>query len=230
MTLELIGAGLGRTGTVSVKLALEQLGLGPCYHMTELFMHPEHAPHWVSAADGHPDWNRLFEGYRSTVDYPGCTFWRELAQFYPKAKVLLSVRDPDQWFESTQATIFNEATTAIIKESPLTEFFAKTVWRDFQDRIHDRDFMVDAFRRHNAEVESTIPKGRLLVYEVTQGWQPLCELVGARIPDNPFPRSNSREEFAGRRTSARQEGRDAPTLTDLGDTVREELNRMRRVD
>jgi Sulfotransferase domain len=230
MPLKLIGAGLGRTGTVSLKLALEQLGLGPCYHMTELFMHAGHAPHWVRAADGHPDWEGIFDGYGSTVDYPGCTFWRELSQFYPMAQVLLSVRDADQWFESTQATIFNEATTATLKGSPLEEFFHKTVWRHFLDRIHDRDFMVEAFQRHNAEVERTIPRDRLLVYTVTQGWEPLCEFLGVPIPDAPFPRANSREDYAQRHAAARQEGRDAPTVAELRDPIREDLSRMRGPD
>jgi len=227
MPLKLIGAGLGRTGTVSLKLALEQLGLGPCYHMTELFMHPEHAPHWVRAADGHPDWEGIFGGYESTVDYPGCTFWRELAQFYPTAKVLLSVRDPHEWFESTQATIFTEATSAMIEASPLTEFFDKTVWRDFRERIHERAFMVELFQQHNAEVMRTIPRERLLVYQVTQGWEPLCAFVDTPIPDRPFPRTNSREDFAQRHTAARPEGRNALTAAELPDAVREQLNKMR---
>ncbi len=230
MPLKLIGAGLGRTGTVSLKLALEQLGHGPCYHMTELFLHPEHAPQWVRAADGHPDWDGLLAGYGSTVDYPGCTFWRELTQFYPQAKVLLSVRDPDEWFDSTQATIFNEATTATITGSPLTEFFDKTVWRGIRDRIHDRAFLVAAFQRHNAAVERAIPKDRLLVYSVTQGWEPLCRFIGAPIPDRPFPRANSREEFARRHTESRRDRGDAPTPAELRETVQKELDRLRQPD
>jgi sulfotransferase family protein len=202
MAITLIGAGLGRTGTASLKLALEQLGLGPCYHMRELFMHPEHASHWLRAADGYPDWDTLFDGYGSTMDYPGCTFWHELAQFYPTAKVLLTVRDPDQWFDSTQATIFAEAMTANLKSSPLQEFFEKTVFKPFGDRIHDRSFMIESFRRHNAEVERAIPQERLLVYTVGQGWEPLCKFVGSAIPDAPFPHLNSREEFAQHHAAA----------------------------
>ncbi len=202
MPLEVIGAGMGRTGTFSLKLALEQLGLGPCYHMKEIFAHPEHAPGWVRAADGHHDWDAVFAGYRSTVDYPGCTFWRELVKSNPNAKVLLSVRDPDQWFESTQATIFNPATAASIQRLPLAEFFAKTVWPDIQDRLHDRKFMVETFKRHNAEVVRAVPSDRLLIYEVTQGWPPLCEFLEVPVPQGPFPRENSREDFAARRNAA----------------------------
>jgi hypothetical protein len=209
MPLQVIGAGLGRTGTVSLKLALEQLGFGPCYHMTELLMHPDHAPGWVRAADGQPDWESIFCGYAATVDYPGCTFWRELAQLYPSAKVLLSVRDPDQWFESTQATIFNDESSATLNASPLREFFEKTVWRDIGDRVHDRAFMVELFQRHNCEVERTIPRERLLVCNVAQGWGPLCDFLGVPIPDKPFPRTNSRADFA-QRQAARQEKPAAP--------------------
>jgi hypothetical protein len=226
MPLKVIGAGLGRTGTVSLKLALEQLGFGPCYHMTELFMHQEHASGWVRAADGHPDWERIFAGYTSTVDYPGCTFWRELAQRYPTAKVLLSVRDPDEWFDSTQATIFADASTETLLASPLREFFEKTVWRDFHDRGHDRDFMVDLFRRHNAEVERAFPQERILVYNVKQGWEPLCEFLGVPVPSQPFPRANSREEYAAR-SAARHANGNAPTVKEWGDEIRAALAKQR---
>ena len=105
MTLKVIGAGLGRTGTMSLKLALERLGLGPCYHMAELIMNPERTPLWIAAADGKPDWEAVFAGYSSTTDYPACLYWRELAAAYPNAKVILTKRDREKWFESTQATI-----------------------------------------------------------------------------------------------------------------------------
>ncbi|HEV2703412.1 MAG TPA: sulfotransferase [Steroidobacteraceae bacterium] len=222
MPLKLIGAGLGRTGTVSLKLALERLGIGPCYHMTELFMHLDHAPEWVKAADGKPDWERLFAGYSSTVDFPGCTFWRELTHQYPTAKVLLSVRDPDEWFDSTQATIFSDASTVTLQASPLREFFEKTVWQEFRDRIHDRGFMVEAFRRHNTEVERSIPPERLLVYQIGQGWEPVCEFLGVPVPDLPFPRANTREEYV-----ARHARRATPGVENWGDEIRSALNKQR---
>jgi hypothetical protein len=105
MALQVIGSGLGRTGTMSLKLALEQLGQGPCHHMVEVFGHPESIPLWVAAGRGTPDWEAIFDGYQSMVDYPSCKFWRELMAYYPDAKVIHSLRDPDRWFESTQATI-----------------------------------------------------------------------------------------------------------------------------
>jgi hypothetical protein len=197
MSLKLIGAGFGRTGTLSLKFALEQIGFGPCYHMTEVLVAPESPAHWVRAADGHPDWETIFKGFASTVDFPACTFWRELSQFYPQAKVLLSVRDPEKWFESTQETIFSERAVNMLKGiPPMKEFMDKVTWIHFGDRIHDKDFMIETFKRHNAEVERTIPKDRLLVYEASQGWEPLCRFLNVAVPDTPFPRVNSREEMA----------------------------------
>jgi Sulfotransferase domain len=194
MTLRLIGAGLGRTGTASLKIALERIGFGPCYHMSELMMDPSRAPLWVRAAEGHPDWSAVFDGYASSVDYPGCTFWRELLEVYPDAKVLLSVRDPDKWFESTQATIFSAGMMGMLAASPLRTFIEQTVLKDFGERIHDRAFMVEYFRRHSAEVQAAVPRDRLLVYDVVQGWEPLCQFLQLPVPHAPFPRVNTREE------------------------------------
>jgi hypothetical protein len=202
MPLDLIGAGLGRTGTLSLKLALEQLGFGPCYHMVEVFLKATRPHEWIKAAAGELDWETLFEGYAATVDYPGCIFWRELADRYPAARVILSVRDPADWFESTQSTIFAPRSVERLASSPMNEFFEKTVKRDYGNRIHDREFMIEQFVRHNAEVERSIPRQRLLVYEVSQGWEPLCDFLGVDVPAAPFPRANSREEFAARSVSA----------------------------
>jgi sulfotransferase family protein len=198
MTLHVIGVGLGRTGTLSLKLALEKLGLGPCYHMAELMMHPERTPLWIAAADGKPDWEAIFAGYSSTTDYPACLYWRELANAYPKAKLILTKRDKQKWFESTQATIFSEAMSARIRGTPIEPFFEKTVWRDFGARIHDRAFMTAYFDDHNAAVEAGVAKKRLLVYDVAQGWDPLCKFLGVPVPDAAFPKVNSREEMQAR--------------------------------
>jgi hypothetical protein len=229
MALKVIGAGLGRTGTLSLKLALEQLGFGPCYHMTEVLMDPLRGPAWVRAADGHPDWNSIFEGFAATVDYPGCAFWRDLIQFYPSAKVLLSVRSPQDWFESTQQTIFSEEHNKPFVNSALREFFDKTVFNAFGDHIHDPDFMIAAFQRHNAEVERTCPQDRLLVYGVTSGWPPLCKFLGVPVPDSPFPRINSREERAQMRASMAK-GPDTPALDleSIGKMLRARLKNPQR--
>ncbi len=227
MGLKLVGAGLGRTGTLSIKLALEQLGFGPCYHMAELFMHPTHAALWADAADGHAEWEAIFGAYASTVDYPGCTFWRDLVRLYPDAKVLLSVRDARSWFDSTQETIFSERSTRSLQDSPLKAFFDKTVWQGFRERIHDREFMIDYFTRHNAEVERTIPPERLLVYEAAQGWEPLCAFLGVPVPDKPFPRVNSREQYAKAHAEEAAPADEPFGSDEMGDRVRERLAQYR---
>lgn len=197
MTLKVVGTGLGRTGTLSMKHALEQLGFGPCHHMMEVFMHPESVPLWVGAARGNPDWDATFRDYRAAVDYPGARFWRELVAYYPDAKVLHTVRDPDKWFESTQATIFAPRSGALNPPEHLKEFF-ETVTGDFGAQIHDRAFMTDYFRRHTEEVMRTVPKERLLVYEVGEGWERLCAFLGVPVPATPYPSENSRAEFQSR--------------------------------
>jgi hypothetical protein len=197
MALKVIGSGLGRTGTMSLKLALEQLGFTRCYHMVEVFLNPPHLKLWVDAAEGRPDWERIFEGYAATTDYPGARFWRELAAFYPEAKVLHSVRDPEKWFESTQATIFSPMNRERVTEMPaMAEFFGKVVAAEISERMADKDFMISYFKRHTEEVVAAIPKDRLLIYEAGQGWEPLCEFLGVPVPTTPFPRENTREQFA----------------------------------
>jgi hypothetical protein len=202
MALKIVGSGLGRTGTMSMKLALEQLGLGPCHHMVEVFAHPETMPLWVAAAEGRPDWELIFTGYQSMVDYPGCRYWRQLADFYPDAKVLHTVRDPDEWFDSTQATIFAPGSLAENAPPSMQQFFA-FLKVDFGDRLHDRAFMTDYFRRHSAEVEATVPADRLLVFQAGEGWDRLCAFLGAPVPDSPFPKTNTRDEFRARVQAAR---------------------------
>ncbi|HWA64034.1 MAG TPA: sulfotransferase [Caulobacteraceae bacterium] len=213
MALKVIGSGLGRTGTLSLKGALEQLGFGPCHHMVEVFMHPETVPLWVEAGAGRGDWDRIYEGYGSTVDYPGCKYWRELADHFPDAKVLHSVRDPDKWFDSTQATIFAPGSPAVNAPPPMKPFF-ETLTGEFGEKIHDRAYMIDHFHRHTEAVKAAIPKERLLVYDVAEGWGPLCAFLGVPVPETPFPRVNSREEF-----QARAARRDALTP----DQIRAEL-------
>jgi hypothetical protein len=197
MALKVIGSGLGRTGTMSLKLALERIGLGPCHHMVEVFMHPDSVPLWVAAGQGNPDWDTIFDGYQSMVDYPGCKFWRELMDYYPDAKVIHTVRDPERWFESTQATIFAPGSGAVTPPPPMKPFF-EMVTGDFEGRLHDRDYMVERFKRHTEEIVSTVPKDRLLVYEAGQGWEPLCAFLGVSVPDTPYPRENSRADFQAR--------------------------------
>ncbi len=198
MSLKVVGSGLGRTGTLSLKRALEMLGFGPCHHMVEVFQRPESVPLWIEASKGRPNWDAIFKDFHSAVDYPSCKYWRELAAYYPHARVLHSVRDPVKWFESTQATIFSPISPAHNAPPPMNEFFGP-IFNEFGDKIADRDFMVGYFKRHTEEVVRTIPKDRLLVYEAGQGWEPLCKFLGVPVPSEPYPLVNTREEFiAGR--------------------------------
>ena len=206
MSLDVIGAGLGRTGTLSLKVALEMLGFKPCYHMVEVWADPPCMSDWIAAADGRPDWKKLFAGFRATVDYPGCHFWRELVAAYSQAKVILTVRDAGDWFDSTQTTIFSPRMRGRVAEGPAMEFLNKTVWGEFGAGLHDREHMLAAFERHNAEVREAIPRDRLLVLDVKQGWEPLCAFLGVPIPSKPFPRLNSRDELGARITATRTEG------------------------
>jgi hypothetical protein len=206
--LKVIGAGFGRTGTTSLKAALETLGFSPCYHMTEVFAHPEHADFWISAWRGEQaDWDGVLGGYEAAVDWPACTFYEELMERCPDAKVLLSVRDPERWYESTRSTIYELSMTfdrspifrAVFALISLLVFggFARTnmvneiIWQGtFDGRFEDRRHAIEVFERHNEEVRRRIPPGRLLVYEVKEGWGPLCEFLGVPEPEQPFPRLN----------------------------------------
>lgn len=197
MTLKVIGAGLGRTGTLSLKLALERLGLGPCYHMMEVFARPEAPELWCEAADGRPDWERIFDGYNSTVDWPSASFYRQLADAYPDAKVILTERDPEAWFASTQATIFNFPPQQG-EPNPWQRMVAKVIGGMFDGRMREREHVISVYERHNAEVRASIPAERLLIYYAEQGWAPLCDFLGLPVPDEPMPHLNSTEEFRTR--------------------------------
>jgi hypothetical protein len=195
MALTVIGSGFPRTGTMSLKLALNQLGFGPCFHASELPMHLDRMPLWVRAGDGDADWDAIFDGYRSTVDAPSCYFWRELVERYPTAKVLHSVRDPESWFESTQATVFGPKSLAANPPPPAKPFFDMLVKRIGGKSLQDRDFMLDRFKRHTEEVTAAIPAQRLLVFDAAQGWAPLCAFLGVPVPATPYPRVNVREQM-----------------------------------
>ncbi len=153
MALEVIGAGLGRNATLSMKLALEHLGFGPCYHMLQQFAGSRrHLLLWLEVLDGKPDWDAIFAGYRSTTDYPACTYWRELAAHYPAAKVVLTTRNPDSWFDSISGTIFSEQMGEAMKGSPFETLLYGTAIRHFDGRLRDRAFMTEWYARRNQEL------------------------------------------------------------------------------
>ncbi|MGW8194249.1 MAG: sulfotransferase family protein [Desulforhopalus sp.] len=194
MALKIIGAGMGRTGTASLKVALETLNIGRCYHMTEVLKHPEYIQHWINAAEGNGDWDTIYNGYSATVDNPGCNYWKELAEYYPTAKVILTSRDANTWFDSTNETIHSVEFARFMKNSPFGEMIQKTMWDRMENRMQDREYMVEFFNKRSAEIIDSIAAERLLVYHVGDGWTPLCEFLGVPAPDTAFPRINSRNE------------------------------------
>jgi hypothetical protein len=217
MTLKVIGAGFGRTGTASLQAALEELGYSPCYHMHEvLFKNPGHAPLWEAAWDAvargeYVDWEELLAGYQATVDWPGASFYRELMEAYPEAKVLLSVRAPEKWYKSTKNTIYTVEERSEMLDRNLQEssgsqiarghqMIRKLVWEGtFGGSFEDRRYAIEVFERHNEEVKEHVPANRLLVYEVKEGWGPLCEFLQVEVPeDKPFPHLNDTNFFRNR--------------------------------
>lgn len=201
MALEIIGPGFGRTGTNSLKLALEYLGFGPCHHMFEVRDHPELLPAWAAVARGVPgDWHAMFANYRSQVDWPGARCWRELIDAFPDAKVILTVREPNGWFDSVQATIAafvkmrgkHETAHMNANADMAYELVVRGV---FDDRLDDRNHAIAVFKRNIAEVQAAVAPERLLTFDVAQGWPPLCALLDVDVPDIPFPKTNSSKEF-----------------------------------
>lgn len=201
MTLKLIGAGFGRTGTTSLKAALEELGFAKCYHMIEVITHPAHVPIWTAAlASKPPDWQAFFTGYQATVDWPGCTFYQELMRVYPEAKVLLTVRNPEKWYDSTRNTIYQLPRSPAIRMLRLflphlcrfTALNEQLIWQGtFGGKFTDRAHAIAVFQAHIAAVKEYVPAERLLVYDVHEGWEPLCKFLDVPVPpDKPFPRLN----------------------------------------
>ncbi len=208
MPLEVIGAGLGRTGTLSLKVALERLLGAPCYHMAEVLGHPEHVPLWRKATRGElEDWESIFSGYAAAVDWPAAAFWRELARAWPDAPVVLSVRDPEDWWESADATIFPSLRSDPPPAPPFVRDWHAMVCelldRRFGASVDDREGAIAAFERHNACVRAEIPPERLVEWRPDDGWAPLCAALGLPVPEEPFPRRNTREEFIARAGSGR---------------------------
>ncbi len=197
----MVGAGLGRTGTNSLKLALERLTGGSCYHMTELFGRPDDLPLWHAAVrNDPPDWRTFPAGYAATVDWPACAFWGGLADAHPDAVVLLSVRDSaQQWWRSFEATILDQLSRPVPADRPdwaarrtvVLELLDQT----FTPRWRERDGAIAGYEAHNAAVRATIPAGRLVEWRPGDGWDPLCAALGVPVPDEPFPHVNTTQDF-----------------------------------
>lgn len=197
-----VGAGFGRTGTMSMKAALERLGLGPCHHMTEAFGRPADFDAWADAVRGEPwDRARVLAGFRSTLDFPACVAWRELAEANPEATVLLTARSSERWWRSFDATIGPEMRgfTPEPGMEGVRRLFDAIDEVVFSGRSDDRATAVAAYEAHNAAVVEAVPADRLLVHEVGSGWEPLCAHFGLDVPDEPFPSTNTTAEFQARR-------------------------------
>ena len=212
MPLNIIGSGLGRTGTYSLKLALEILGFGKCYHMTELFQNPEGVRFFNDAEKGKQvDWERLFRDYTSAVDSPVARYYKNIYSYYPNSKVIHTVRDPDVWYKSASATIFpagNPFSWKIlklavhlpfsinaIKRIPVLMYTRKLSHLEFGNNLNDKEKVISEFNFHTEDVIKTIPKEKLLVFDVRSGWLPLCGFLNVPVPEVPFPVSNSGKEF-----------------------------------
>jgi hypothetical protein len=211
--LILIGAGLPRTGTLTQKLALEQLGLGPCYHWVNVIADLDQVALWDSALDGEKPWEEVFAGHRSTVDWPGGYFYRELMDAYPEARVLLSVREGESWERSFRDTIWTMSYGRSLM--PLLAHARAEVdprWRRYLELV-DRMFwgpqgtfavgsepaqLIEQMAAHNEQVKRAVPAERLLVWEVSEGWGPLCEFLGVDVPAEPLPHANDRDTFLER--------------------------------
>lgn len=213
MTIRVIGAGIGRTGTASLKLALEQLGFAKCYHMDEVATNPAHVPLWLDAAAGKQvDWDTLFAGYQAAVDLPTYAFYAALMAHYPDAKVILTVREPEAWYKSASQTIFRLPPPPLMPLLRMLSVFSRklkllTNLEPVARKVgieyffkHDlsKANMIKVFNHHNETVQRAVPPARLLVYDVKQGWEPLCAFLEVPVPALPFPHQNTRADFASR--------------------------------
>ncbi len=197
MALDVVGAGLGRTGTASLKLALEELLGGPCYHMFEVRERPDDPDIWAAAYAGSlPDWDSFFAGYRATVDWPSAPFWREQSEAFPDAVILLSVRDADDWWRSVSNTIFIALETYFAPDVPDDGWTA--MGRGMMERFcgdwRDEGAAKAAFLAHNDEVRRTAPADRLLEWSPGDGWGPICAALGVEVPGTPFPKVNTTQD------------------------------------
>ena len=212
--MRIIGAGLPRTATLTQKIALETLGLGPCYHMVTVLGDLDRVDAWKQALEGQPCWSDIFSGFCSSVDWPGAYFYRELIDVYPEAKVLLSVRDPQRWAASMQATIVEaHRGDNLMRQLSLARAAIDPSWRAFNEvtsmmlfgaggllpsGADDEHSLVTAMERHIDEVRATVPARRLLVWEVADGWGPLCDFAGVPVPEQPLPHVNDAAMFKDR--------------------------------
>ena len=215
MGLQVIGTGQGRTGTTSLKVALEQLGFGKCYHMWELLNNPGQLIYFQQAEAGEPvDWDELFKGYQSACDFPVIRYYKQVLEKYPDAKVIHTMRDADAWFKSCSETIFWATkpsfgrllgmiirlpfSSTLRKRLRILKFSGKMVNLTFGKDLKNKEKVVAAYNEYNSEVLNSIPKEKILIYDVKSGWEPLCKFLNVPVPVTPFPKSNTKDEFIHR--------------------------------
>ena len=203
--MQVIGAGLGRTGTNSLKVALEMLLNGPCYHMFELWQHPEYVSIWQSAVDGNSiDWQNFLKPWKATVDWPGAPLFDRMAEAFPDALVLLSTRDTESWYESINSTIFMIMREASEEDENAVGRLVGTEFAKWLTlNIDDKRAVIDAYEQHNKRVRNLIPKSRLLEWSPGDGLEPICLALNLSVPDAPFPHANAGEDFFKTVTAAR---------------------------
>lgn len=199
--LEVIGAGFGRTGTHSLGLALEKLGFGPCYNLHEIAENPSHLELWNNAMDGKPvDWSYLFSSYKSTVEWPSVTFIDQIIQRFPNARIILTLRDPESWYESAANTIFKSLELSAYNPDPRKRERSGMTRRlilehTFGGRYWNKNYAIEVYRKHIQRVVGLVPKERLLHFDVKDGWEPLCNFLQKTVPNEAFPRLNARIDF-----------------------------------
>ena len=213
MALKVIGAGFGRTGTKSLQIALELLNLGKCYHMEALFRNPNDVKHWQNAyEEKETDWKTLFKDYSSAVDFPSSMYYKELADCFPDSKIILTVRDPEKWYQSASSTIYSfdpgpkmklKMLFKMIYSSKARNLFKviqlneKSIWKKFfEGNFEDKAYAIQKFNDHIEQVKNNIPKDRLLIFHPREGWEPLCEFLGVDVPAEPFPNTNKKQNFS----------------------------------
>jgi hypothetical protein len=197
MALRVIGSGVGRTGTTSLKAALTRLLGAPCYHMVDVFARPADFAVWTSAGQGKPvDWHALYEGFAATCDWPSASFWPDLLAAFPDALVVHSTRDAESWWRSARDTIFSGPAGGDTPGGPpMRAMLDAILGARFTRDVRDHDAAIAAYERHNAHVLATAPRDRLVQWSVKDGWGPLCAALGLPVPAEPFPHANTTEDF-----------------------------------
>lgn len=211
--IQVIGAGFPRTGTTTLKRVLETLGYDKCYHMKEFLVNPDHLKYWKEVDEKEStNWEELFRGYKACVDVPGYPYYQILMKQYPGAKVILTIRPFDQWYSSASETVLKAGPQTILEKLSMLlklpfnprlrkvikaiQFFERIFWDEqFNNKFTDKEYAKEIYESHIEQVKNTVPEQSLLVYDVRQGWEPLCGFLNKSIPDEEFPHLNKKENF-----------------------------------